>query len=152
MDFQRVCRFLNERQLRAEPVVLVTVVAVEGSSMRNPGTIMGVAADGSFEGSLSGGCIENAVVAEALDVLKSGTARVVRFGAGSPYFDIRLPCGGGLDLHFCPLDDAGFAANCLASIEGREPFSIVVGRDTVSHEDGWASAPFDPETGQGSFG
>lgn len=62
--------------------------------MRNPGTIMGVAQDGSFAGSLSGGCIENAVVAEALEALKEDAPRMVRFGAGSPYLDIKLPCGG----------------------------------------------------------
>ena len=84
--------------------------------MRNPGTMMGVAQDGSFEGSLSGGCIENAVVAEALDTLKAGAPRVVRFGAGSPYLDITLPCGGGLDLLLAPLGDSAFAPQALASL------------------------------------
>ena len=86
--------------------------------MRNPGTIMGVAEDGSFAGSLSGGCIENAVVAEALEVLKKAKSRIVRFGAGSPYLDIRLPCGGGLDLLFQPLED-GSLARSLPELDRR---------------------------------
>ena len=98
MDTRIVCQFLAVVASRGQRTVLVTVGSVEGSSMRNPGTIMGVAEDGSFAGSLSGGCIENAVVSEALEVLKEGSARVVRFGSGSPYLDIKLPCGGGLAL------------------------------------------------------
>lgn len=120
--------------------------------MRNPGTIMGVAEDGSFEGSLSGGCIENAVVAEALDVLKAGAPRMVRFGAGSKYLDIKLPCGGGLDLHFCPLEDNDFAAASLGAWRGRTPFSIEVRPDGVRHVPRWQSARFDKKTGEGAFG
>ena len=48
MDLHRVLLFLNESRLRGERSVMVTVGAVEGSSMRNPGTIMGVAEDGSL--------------------------------------------------------------------------------------------------------
>ena len=92
--------------------------------MRGVGSHMGVAADGSFEGSLSGGCIENAVVAEALEALKDGAPRVVRFGAGSPYIDIKLPCGGGLDIHFQPLTDVGFVAACHNAITSRQPFGM----------------------------
>ena len=102
MDNRRVFQFLNDCLTKGETAVLVTVIAVEGSSMRGPGTHMGVAVDGSFVGSLSGGCIENAVVAEALEALQAGEARTVRFGSGSRYIDIKLPCGGGLDIHFLP--------------------------------------------------
>ena len=134
------------------PCALVTVCAVEGSSMRNPGTIMGVAQDGSFEGSLSGGCIENAVVAEALETLKVGATRVVRFGAGSPYLDIKLPCGGGLDLHFAPLAGSEFIARCLESENARAPFAIAVGPEEVEHRPAWQPDAFDPVTGDGVFG
>jgi len=152
MDFHRVCLFLNECRIRGERSVLVTVAQVEGSSMRNPGTIMGVAKDGSFEGSLSGGCIENAVVAEALDVLKSGEPRVVRYGSGSPYLDIRLPCGGGIDLHFCVLDADSVAGDCLGSIRGREPFALSIGPDGARFVPDWQPTHFDAEQGAGVFG
>ena len=152
MELASVLEFVEEAQSRGRACVLVTVCAVEGSSMRNPGTIMGVAADGSFAGSLSGGCIENAVVSEALDVLKAGEARQVRFGAGSPYLDIKLPCGGGLDLHFQPLDEGDFIADCIASIRGREPFSITIRADGAQHMCGWRESTFDPQTGYSTFG
>ncbi len=152
LDFHPVCLFLNEARLRGERTVLVTVCAVEGSSMRNPGTIMGVAENGEFAGSLSGGCIENAVVADALEVLKTSEPRIVRYGAGSPYLDIKLPCGGGLDVHFCPLDDEDFSAACLGSWRGRTPFSIEVSPNGARHRPGWRPSRFNPDQGTGAFG
>lgn len=152
MDQRRIFRFLTERIGAGQACVLVTVLAVEGSAMRNPGTHMAVCADGSFVGSLSGGCIENAVVAEACDALKAGVARIVRFGAGSPYLDIRLPCGGGLDIHFQPLADAALPKACLMASEARQPFSVAVDPAGVHFRPGWQTAPFDPGQGTASFG
>ena len=151
-DTQNVLQFLFDAQPHLGETVLVTVGAVEGSSMRNPGTIMGVAKDGSYAGSLSGGCIENAVVAEALDVLKTGEPRVVRFGAGSPYLDIKLPCGGGLDLAFHPLAENNLANASLSSIRARKPFSILVSKQGTKHIEGWHAPQFDPTSGSSIFG
>ncbi len=156
MDLPQVIRFLSAAQAASKRTVLVTVCGVEGSSMRNPGTIMGVAEDGTFAGSLSGGCIENAVVSEALDVLGEGTPRLVRFGAGSPYLDIKLPCGGGLDVAFHAIDaaqkDGSFVEECLASIEARAPFSIASGPSGAAHIPEWRGASFDPATNAATFG
>jgi len=124
LDNRRVFAFLNERVTAGHAAILVTIIAVEGSSMRNPGTHMGICEDGSFVGSLSGGCIENAVIAEALDALREGASRAVRFGAGSSYIDIKLPCGGGLDIHFQPLRDLEVLTRCMGAIEAREPFTL----------------------------
>ncbi|MFN5819578.1 MAG: XdhC family protein [Novosphingobium sp.] len=60
--------------------------------MRNPGTHMAVCADGGFVGSLSGGCIENAVVAEACDALKAGAAP--RSPPGRPWAGQHRPVVG----------------------------------------------------------
>ena len=149
MDRARVFRFLSERSRNGERCVLVTVGAVEGSSMRAPGTVMGVSESGSFAGSLSGGCIENAVVAEALEALETGKPRVVRFGSGSPYLDIKLPCGGGLDVHFQPLPDSSLADDCLEAKRLREPFTIRLTEEGASCEKGWSQSSFDPEIGAG---
>lgn len=139
MDQARVFTFLADRQAQGQGCVLVTVLSVEGSSMRNPGTHMGVCEDGSFAGSLSGGCIENAVVAEALAALEEGAPREVRFGAGSPYLDIKLPCGGGLDIHFQPLGGSALSADAVAAIADRKPFTIAVEGKAASFADGWHS-------------
>ena len=152
MDQRGIFRFLIEQIAAGQRCVLVTVLAVEGSAMRNPGAHMAVCEDGSFVGSLSGGCIENAVVAEACEALKAGAARIVRFGAGSPYVDIRLPCGGGLDIHFQPLADGQLAQDCLAAIMARRPYTVAIGPHGAACQAGWHSAPFDPATGSARFG
>lgn len=152
MDQRRIFQFLADRIAAGQPCALVTVLAVQGSAMRGPGTHMAVSADGSFVGSLSGGCIENAVVAEACDALRTGAARIVRFGAGSPYLDIRLPCGGGLDIHFQPLASADLPRIALAAIAARQPYTVAVGPDGVTCRADWHPAPFDPATGTGAFG
>lgn len=152
MDQRGVFRFLTEQIAAGQRCVLVTVLAVEGSAMRNPGAHMAVSEDGSFVGSLSGGCIENAVVAEACDALKAGAARIVRFGAGSPYLDIRLPCGGGLDIHFQPLADAAAAQGCLKAILARRPYTVAISPRGVQCIEGWHPAPFDRTAGTASFG
>ena len=152
MDQRPIFRFLAEQIAAGQRCVLVTVLAVEGSAMRNPGAHMAVCEDGSFVGSLSGGCIENAVVAEACEALKAGAARIVRFGAGSSYLDIRLPCGGGLDIHFQPLADGRLAADCLGAIMARRPYTVSIGQHGAACQAGWNPAPFDPATGSARFG
>lgn len=90
---------------------LVTLISVEGGAPRQPGAQMAVAEDGSYAGYLSGGCLEQAVALEAKAVIAAGANRLVRYGKGSPYFDIRLPCGSGMDLYFDQgLSDADLAA------------------------------------------
>ncbi len=124
LDNRLIFEFLNKDLGQGRESVLVTVISVAGSSMRNPGAHMAVSRDGDYVGSLSGGCIERAVVSEALDVLKAGGPRIVRFGKGSPYLDIKLPCGGGLDVHFMPLNEAEFTKTCIENIDKRIPFGF----------------------------
>jgi len=78
---------------------LITIVGIEGGAPRSLGAHMAVLADGTYCGYVSGGCVEAAVAGEALEVLHRGKDAVLRFGLGSPFIDIRLPCGGGIDLH-----------------------------------------------------
>ena len=112
------------------PGVLITLVAIEGTSSRAIGTQMAVLADGRQVGSFSGGCVERAIVTEAMDVLRQGQPRTVRYGIGSPYIDVRLPCGGGIDLLFTPQPDAGLVAAALARLAQREPAQLQLGHHT----------------------
>ncbi len=86
-------------------VALARVVNIEGSGPRGPGAAMAVADDGEVAGSVSGGCVESAVVTEALDVLASGVARMVKFGySDDEAFSVGLTCGGIIHLFIEPLD------------------------------------------------
>jgi xanthine dehydrogenase accessory factor len=86
-------------------VALARVVDVEGSGPRLPGAAMAVSEDGEVVGSVSGGCVEGAVVTEALDVIGSGDRRVVSFGySDDDAFAVGLTCGGTIHLYIEPLD------------------------------------------------
>lgn len=120
--------------------------------MREPGAHMAVCEDGSFQGSLSGGCIENAVVSEAIAALVEGKSRTVRFGKGSRYLDVRLPCGGGIDVHVQPLRGDAFGEACVTAMRNRAPFSVKIAIEEVSFVEGWNANSFDPTTKTGIFG
>ena len=87
------------------------MVDVHGSGPREPGAAMAVAIpdeDGppsEVVGSVSGGCVEGAVVAEALEVLDTGDSRLVSFGySDDEAFAVGLTCGGTIHLFVEPLD------------------------------------------------
>ena len=77
-------------------VALARVVAVEGSGPRDPGAAMAVNDAGEVAGSVSGGCVEGAVVEQALEVLNGdGTPRLCTFGySDDEAFAVGLTCGG----------------------------------------------------------
>lgn len=95
-----------ERWRRAGKAVAVArVVDVEGSGPRLPGAAMAVNEDGEVVGSVSGGCVEGAVVTEALDVIETGDRRIVTFGySDDEAFAVGLTCGGTIHLYLEPLD------------------------------------------------
>ena len=119
-----VFRFIAEAQTRGERTALVTIIDVTGASTRNPGAHLAVSETGAFAGSLSGGCIERAVAGEAIDAIMEGVPRTVRFGQGSPYIDIRLPCGGGVDLLCTPIGDASNGRQLVTHLEARCPLTL----------------------------
>jgi len=86
-------------------VAVARVVDIEGSGPRDPGAAMAVNEDGEVIGSVSGGCVEGAVVVEALDIIESGDRRMVTFGySDDEAFAVGLTCGGTIHLYIEPLD------------------------------------------------
>jgi xanthine dehydrogenase accessory factor len=86
-------------------VAIATVVSTWGSASRQTGSQLIVDSDGVFEGSVSGGCVEPAVITEAFDVLKSGRPRMVSFGVSNEQaWDVGLICGGRIDIYIQSLD------------------------------------------------
>src|SRR5215203_6261007 len=86
-------------------IAVARVVGVEGSGPRAPGAAMAVNEAGEVAGSVSGGCVEGAVVTEALEVLRTGERKVVTFGySDDEAFAVGLTCGGTIHLFVEPLD------------------------------------------------
>jgi xanthine dehydrogenase accessory factor len=96
---------LDRWRAAGKQVALARVVDIDGSGPRDPGAAMAVNEDGEVAGSVSGGCVEGAVVTEALDILATGDRRVVTFGySDDEAFAVGLTCGGTVHLFIEPLD------------------------------------------------
>jgi xanthine dehydrogenase accessory factor len=96
---------LDRWRRQGRKVAIARVVDIEGSGPRLPGAAMAVADDGEVVGSVSGGCVEGAVVTEALQILETGDRRLVTFGySDDEAFAVGLTCGGTIHLFIEPLD------------------------------------------------
>ena len=86
-------------------VALATVVETWGSAPRPAGSSLVINDDGTFLGSVSGGCVEGAVVAEAADVIADGKARTIEFGvADETAWRVGLSCGGRIRVYVERID------------------------------------------------
>ncbi|MDC0739585.1 XdhC family protein [Cognatishimia sp. SS12] len=90
---------------QTESAALAVISLVDGPSYRPLGAMMAIDAEGQTTGMLSSGCIEADVVQHALRALDRGQPTLLRYGNGSPFFDIQLPCGGGLEICVLPRPD-----------------------------------------------
>jgi xanthine/CO dehydrogenase XdhC/CoxF family maturation factor len=86
-------------------VALATVVETWGSAPRPVGSNLVIDEDGNFLGSVSGGCVEGAVVAEAVDVIDSGKPKMLEFGvADDTAWKVGLSCGGTIRVYVEKVD------------------------------------------------
>ena len=86
-------------------VAIATVIETWGSAPRPAGSHLVIDGDGNFEGSVSGGCVEGAVIAEAIDVIGSGRPKVLEFGvADETAWRVGLSCGGRIRVYVERLD------------------------------------------------
>ena len=86
-------------------VALATVVQTWGSAPRPVGSHLVIDGEGNFEGSVSGGCVEGAVVGEAIEVLETGKAKLLEFGvADETAWRVGLTCGGKIQVYVEPVD------------------------------------------------
>lgn len=89
------------------PVALATVIRTWGSSPRPAGSMLAVDGDCRMLGSVSGGCVEGAVVQEALEIMKDGRPRVLEFGVSDEEaWSVGLACGGTVRVFVERLEDA----------------------------------------------
>ncbi|MEP3046885.1 MAG: XdhC family protein [Roseibium sp.] len=86
-------------------VALATVIETWGSAPRPVGSHLVIDADGNFEGSVSGGCVEGAVVSEAIDVIDTGKSTTLEFGvADETAWRVGLSCGGKIRVYVEPVN------------------------------------------------
>lgn len=86
-------------------VAIATVVETWGSAPRPVGSHLVIAEDGAFLGSVSGGCVEGAVVSDALEVIESGQPKLMEFGvADETAWRVGLSCGGRIAVYIERVD------------------------------------------------
>lgn len=117
-----------------DAVAIATVVSTWGSAPRREGARMAVSAAGAMAGSVSGGCVEGALVEEAQAVLRSGRPRLVRYGvADEAAWAVGLACGGRIEVFVAPLRAEIYAAEreALASDHAVAVATVVAGTDAL---------------------
>ncbi|MCC3272281.1 XdhC family protein [Arthrobacter zhangbolii] len=119
------------------PCAVATIVRASGSVPRPVGTSMLISGTGEITGSLSGGCVEAAVVTAAEEVLAAGRARVEAFGySDADAFAVGLSCGGTLEVLIQPV-----AAGTFPLIPGPDAPCALIRRIDAAASDGGTAAP-----------
>jgi xanthine dehydrogenase accessory factor len=116
---------LDRWRAEGRTVAVARVVDLEGSGPRAPGAAMAVSADGEVLGSVSGGCVEGAVVQAALEVLESGERPVLSFGySDDDAFAVGLTCGGTIQLFIEPLPELTVYPELAAAVRAGVPVAL----------------------------
>jgi len=98
-DAESIIALLREWRAAGKPAALATVIATWGSSPRPEGSHLAIDGDGHFVGSVSGGCIEGAVIETALEVMRTRTPRILEFGVSDEQaWEVGLACGGRVQV------------------------------------------------------
>ncbi len=138
-------RYLQEGRRAA----LVTLVDVDGSSPRPLGSQMAVSEDGRALGNITGGCAEAAIVAEAVEAIGAGENRRLRFGEGSPFIDVRLACGAGIEIYINVHLDRDVGEQVARMVAARS--EVTLAQDTATgRTTAVAPAAYDGEAARGA--
>jgi len=132
-------------QKEGKSIALATVIQTWGSSPRGVGSKMAITSDGEFAGSVSGGCVENAVVEAGIQSLKTNRSQLLHFGvADETAWEVGLACGGSIEVFVKPLDKKLFEEIHSEIIDDRQfliatvirgPDSLL-GRERLFHTQG----------------
>ncbi|MCC7161364.1 MAG: XdhC family protein [Anaerolineae bacterium] len=94
---QEILSNLQQWQARGDETALATVTWTAGSTPRTIGAKMAINSRGEFVGSVSGGCVEGAVIDEARQVIRTGRPKLVSYGISDDMaWDVGLACGGSI--------------------------------------------------------
>ena len=113
-----------------QSVAVATVIETWGSAPRGVGSLLVIDGEGRMEGSVSGGCVEGAVIMEALDAIPTGEARLLDYGVSDDEaFAVGLACGGRIRVLVEPVGGAmpmALLEKLVAAIAAKEPVAYVI--------------------------
>ena len=128
-SFYRLVRSGDSSALRAalrDSAALCTLIGVDGGFSRRVGAQLAILPDGGVVGSLADGCLEAELAGQAAAARAEGEPRTLRYGAGSPFIDFRLPCGAGVDVVVDPSPDRDELGRITALLDQRRPGVIAI--------------------------
>jgi xanthine dehydrogenase accessory factor len=129
-------------QAAGRRTALISLISIDGTTPRPLGAQMAVADNGAFTGYMSGGCIEQSIAQDAVQAIAERRNRMVRYGKGSAYFDLQLPCGSGLDFYIDQSLPPTLVARVASFRDARQPFvqttNLTSGSTTFEALDGEA--------------
>ncbi|MCH2095272.1 MAG: XdhC family protein [Rhodobacteraceae bacterium] len=116
------------------PAALAVITNVAGPFYRPIGTMMAILGEQERVGSLSSGCVESDIALRAQQAREAGKPAVLLYGAGSPFMDIRLPCGGGMEVLILPDPDREVLRHVITNQQSRKPCALKFGTEDGAME------------------
>lgn len=107
---------------------LVFITGTEGGAVRAPGALLAVGEQSSV-GYISGGCIDADVELQARSACSDGRPKTLRYGAGSPFVDLPLPCGGAIEVFIVPKPEVDMIKTARERLAARLALEIIVRPD-----------------------
>lgn len=134
-DIDRISEIAHQWHVEGRKVAVATVMDTWGSAPRRAGSQLVVAADGQMMGSVSGGCVEGAVIEEAVAAIGDGKSRLLTFGVSDENaFAVGLACGGTIRILVEPIARTGLREEILADLvaarSARQAVAYVVNLET----------------------
>jgi xanthine dehydrogenase accessory factor len=114
------------RAALAPGTALCTLVSIDGGFSRRVGAQLAIGPDGAITGSLADGCLEAELARQAEAARTEGTVRRLRYGAGSPFIDFRLPCGAAVEVVVDPRPDQAELGQVIARLDARLQASLTI--------------------------
>ena len=136
MDHDRIPEIALDWHRTGRKAALATVIETWGSAPRQPGSQLAISGEGQIMGSVSGGCVEGAVVTEALEAMEDGQSRLLTFGVSDETaFAVGLACGGTIRVLVEPVGKAlpeSLLADLVAARAAKHPVAYAVDLDSWS--------------------
>lgn len=108
----------------SRPFALITSLDIKGGAAREVGSLALVDSEGAMTGYLSNGCIDRDIKLHAEEALQSGRRKLIRYGDGSRFADLKLPCGGALTVLIDPQPDWRQIMAAASDFAARKPATL----------------------------
>lgn len=112
-----------------QDAVMAVLIETVGPAYRLPGAAIAILPDRRYAGAITSGCIEADLILHSDEIREVGGVRILRYGQGSPFIDIQLPCGGGIDVLLFRSKDRAVLDELAQHRKARRPIALEISYD-----------------------